>query len=54
MGQKYLIDTNVLIDAQMNRMPTKGMKFLENVINEHFIISFITFIEYPVFVFATP
>jgi predicted nucleic acid-binding protein len=46
MGQKYLIDTNVLIDAQMNRLPQKGLDFLAKVINEDFIISFITQIEY--------
>jgi predicted nucleic acid-binding protein len=46
MGQKYLIDTNVLIDAQMNRLPQKGLDFLSKVINENFIISFITQIEY--------
>jgi predicted nucleic acid-binding protein len=46
MGQKYLIDTNVLIDAQMNRLPRKGLNFLAKVINEDFIISFITLIEY--------
>ena len=46
MGQKYLIDTNVLIDAQMNRLPDKGLVFLAKVINENFIISFITLIEY--------
>jgi len=46
MGQKYLIDTNVLIDAQMNRLPRKGLDFLAKTINEDFIISFITLIEY--------
>jgi predicted nucleic acid-binding protein len=46
MEQKYLIDTNVLIDAQMNRLPSKGLEFLTKVINKHFIISFITQIEY--------
>jgi len=46
MGQKYLIDTNVLIDAQMGRLSEKGLDFLANVINENFIISFITQIEY--------
>lgn len=46
MGQKYLIDTNVLIDAQTNRLPSKGLDFLAEVINEDFIISFITQIEY--------
>jgi len=46
MGKKYLIDTNVLIDAQMGRLPNKGLDFLATVINENFIISFITLIEY--------
>ena len=46
MGQKYLIDTNVLIDAQMNCLQSKGLAFLTNVINDDFIISFITLIEY--------
>ena len=46
MEQKYLIDTNVLIDAQMNRLQGKGLNFLAKVINENFIISFITQIEY--------
>ncbi|MDR0680874.1 MAG: type II toxin-antitoxin system VapC family toxin [Dysgonamonadaceae bacterium] len=46
MGQKYLMDTNVLIDAQMNRLPQKGLNFLAKVINEDFTISFITQIEY--------
>ena len=46
MGQKYLIDTNVLIDAQMNRLSDNGLDFLAKVINENFIISFITLIEY--------
>ena len=46
MGQKYLIDTNVLIDAQMMNLPSQGLSFLAKAINEHFIISFITLIEY--------
>jgi len=46
MEQKYLIDTNVLIDAQMNRLPKKVLDFLKEVINKNFIISFITQIEY--------
>jgi len=46
MEQKYLIDTNVLIDAQMNRLPSSGLDFLTNAINKHFIVSFITQIEY--------
>jgi len=46
MGQKYLIDTNVLIDAQMKHLPNNGLDFLSKVVNENFIISFITQIEY--------
>ena len=46
MEQKYLIDTNVLIDAQMGRLSKSGMDFLAKVINENFIVSFITLIEY--------
>jgi predicted nucleic acid-binding protein len=46
MGQKYLIDTNILIDAQMGRLSGKGLTFLAEVIDESFIVSFITLIEY--------
>ena len=46
MEQKYLIDTNVLIDAQMGRLSKKGLDFLAKVINENFTVSFITLIEY--------
>ncbi len=46
MGQKYIIDTNTLIDAQMNKLPVKGMEFIKNVINEDFTVSFVTYIEF--------
>jgi hypothetical protein len=42
---KYLVDPNAIIDAQMGRIPKKGIQFLGNIINENFIISFITYIE---------
>ena len=42
---KYLVDTNSIIDAQIGRIPEKGLQFLGDVINENFIISFITYIE---------
>jgi predicted nucleic acid-binding protein len=45
MGKKFLINTNIIIDAQMKTIPEKGLFFLKNVINENFIISFITYIE---------
>ena len=46
MGKNYLIDTNSLIDAQMQKLPGKGLAFLADVINENFTISFITYIEF--------
>lgn len=46
MGKKYLIDTNVLIDAQRNRLPAEGLDFLAKVINKNFTVSFITLIEF--------
>ena len=46
MGQKYLIDTNSLIDAQTRKLPEKGLAFLAEAINDYFTISFITYIEF--------
>ncbi len=46
MEQKYLIDTNVLIDAQMNNLPGAGMKFIAEIIDKEFTVSFITYIEF--------
>ena len=46
MEQRYLIDTNVLIDAQMGRFSRTATDFLAEVIDESFVISFVTFIEY--------
>lgn len=45
MAARYLIDTNVLIDAQMNRLSPKGSQFLADVIDENFTVSFVTYIE---------
>lgn len=53
MGKKFLIDTNTLIDAQMKKLPEKGLQFLANVINEKFTISFITYIEFLGYKYAT-
>lgn len=53
MGQKFLIDTNTLIDAQTKKLPEKGLRFLENVINEKFTISFVTYIEFLGYKYAT-
>ena len=46
MGKNYLIDTNSLIDAQMQKLTGKGLAFLADVINENFTIPFITYIEF--------
>lgn len=46
MGKKYLIDTNVLIDAQARKLPADALIALGDIIDRDFTISFITFIEY--------
>ena len=46
MGAKYLIDTNSLIDAQTRKLPEKGLALLADPINDHFIVSFVTYIEF--------
>lgn len=46
MGQKHLIDTNSLIDAQAMKLPEKGLAFLADAIDEDFSVSFITYIEF--------
>lgn len=46
MGQGYLIDTNVLIDAQVGALPADGLEFLKRIIDQDFTISFVTYIEY--------
>ena len=46
MKTNYLIDTNVLIDAQMKRLPANGLAFLSKTIDENFTVSFISYIEF--------
>lgn len=45
MGSAHLIDTNVIIDAQAGVLPESGLYFLQNIVDERFLISFITYIE---------
>ncbi|PWK27408.1 hypothetical protein LV89_01721 [Arcicella aurantiaca] len=45
MGTRYLIDTNVIIDAQSGVLSEKGMLLLKGVIDKDFTISFVTYIE---------
>jgi predicted nucleic acid-binding protein len=45
MGQKYLIDSNVLIDYMADLIPAKGSNLVENLFNTQFLISVVTKIE---------
>lgn len=45
MGQKYLIDTNVISHLFANRLPDAGKEFVTNIINTDFIISVAVEIE---------
>jgi predicted nucleic acid-binding protein len=45
MGQKYLIDSNVLIDYTAERIPPKGSDFVERIFEQQFFISVIVKIE---------
>ena len=45
MGQKYLIDTNVISHLFADRLPVKGKDFVKNIINADFIISVAVEIE---------
>lgn len=45
MGQKYLIDTNVIAHLFAERLPVAGKEFVKKAINEDFIISVIVEIE---------
>ena len=45
MGQKYLIDSNVLIDYMAGLIPDKGSDFVETLFDTQFLISVVTKIE---------
>jgi len=45
MGQRYLIDTNVIIDFSGGRLTQKGGDFVELLFNTDFLISVIVKIE---------
>lgn len=45
MGQKYLIDTNVISHLFADRLPQKGKEFVTSIINTDFIISVVVEIE---------
>jgi predicted nucleic acid-binding protein len=45
MEQRYLIDSNVLIDYMADRLPQKGSNFVERILVKQFLISVIVKIE---------
>jgi predicted nucleic acid-binding protein len=45
MGQKYLIDSNIIIGYLTKQLPQKGLEFVRNAINDSFLISVIVKIE---------
>ena len=45
MGQKYLLDSNTIIDYTSNYLQPLGNKIIDEIINDHFIISIIVKIE---------
>lgn len=45
MGKRYLIDTNVLIEFQINLLPVAAQEFVASVIDAEFNISVINKIE---------
>src|ERR1700722_1481413 len=45
MGQKYLIDTNVISHLFASKIPERGKEFVREIINSEFIISVVVEIE---------
>jgi len=45
MGQKYLIDTNIISHLFADRLPQSGKDFVASVINADFVISVVVEIE---------
>jgi len=45
MGQRYLIDSNIIIDYTAYRLPKKGSDFMEQFFNKDFLISIVVKIE---------
>jgi len=45
MGQRYLVDSNVIIDYTSLRLPQKGSDFVEQLFNTDFLISVAVKIE---------
>jgi predicted nucleic acid-binding protein len=45
MGQRYLVDTNVIIDYSVLRLPARSNSFIEQVFNSDLLVSVIVKIE---------
>ena len=45
MGQRYLLDTNVIIDYTANLLPENGKQMISSIIDDEFNISIINKIE---------
>ncbi len=45
MGQKYLIDTNVISHLFADKLPEKGKAFVATILNDNFITSVVVEIE---------
>ena len=45
MGERYLVDSNVIIDFSANKISDNGTQFVENLFDSDFIISVVTEIE---------
>jgi predicted nucleic acid-binding protein len=45
MGQRFIIDSNVIIDYTASRLPVKGSDFVEQIFNDDFMISVAVKIE---------
>ena len=43
MAERFLIDTNILIDFQNGIIPVKELTQIKKIIDDDFIISFITY-----------
>lgn len=46
MAERFLIDTNTLIDVQMNNLPESGLRFMAEVMDRDFTVSFVSYIEF--------
>ncbi len=45
MGQRFIIDSNVIIDYTAFRLPLKGSDFVEQIFNADFMVSVVIKIE---------